>query len=152
MYVLPLYFSANDTPTTLTLCVQAIASLARDLIIAGLLFSLAIGSTIACCLFSPDGDYGTKAGIKAAAYFWMLAALLAWWRVTVYLIEEAYGPDSMITKFFPIFRTPMEKRSPLVMPGLGEPGVKRGVPKMIPVKHIQKHEMYEAANGATNGA
>jgi hypothetical protein len=72
-------------------------------------------------------------GMKAASYFWMLSALCAWWRVTVYLVEEAYGPDHTITKFFPIGRTPMERKAPLVIPGLGEPGVKRGVPKPLPV-------------------
>lgn len=70
-------------------------------------------------------------GIKAASCFWMLAALLAWWRVTVYLIEVAYGPNHWITKLFPIFRTEMEKRGPYVIPGLGEPGVKSGVPKVM---------------------
>jgi hypothetical protein len=63
----------------------------------------------------------------------MFSALCAWWRVTVYLIEEAYGPNSRVTRFFPIGRTRMEKRQPLVIPGLGEPGVKRGVPKPMPV-------------------
>lgn len=71
-------------------------------------------------------------GIKAASYFWMLSALLAWWRVTVYLVEEAFGTGHKITRFFPIGRTPMEKRAPFVIPGLGEPGVKRGVPKPMP--------------------
>lgn len=50
---------------------------------------------------------------------------------TVYLVEEAFGADSNIVKFFPIFRTSMEKKAPLVIPGLGEPGVKRGVPKGV---------------------
>lgn len=58
----------------------------------------------------------------------MLSALLAWWRVAVYLIEEAYGPTSTIAKFFPTFRTVHEKSAPLLVPGLGEPGVKRGMP------------------------
>lgn len=126
----------------------AIAATARDIVLSVCLFSLAVGSTIACCLFAYNGGSGTAAegspsgdglsggvtmGIKAASYFWMLSALCAWWRVTVYLIEEAYGPDHMITKFFPIGRTPQEKRAPLVIPGLGEPGVKRGVPKPLPV-------------------
>lgn len=112
------------------------------------LFSLAIGSTIACCMFayngapssaadtSASGDSlsgGVSTGMKAASYFWIFAALCAWWRVTVYLVEEAYGPDHVITRFFPIGRTPMERRAPLVIPGLGEPGVKRGVPKPLPV-------------------
>ena len=97
-----------------------------------MLFSLAIGTTIACSLFA-YGE-GVAYGIKAAAYFWMLSALLAWWRVTVYLLEEAYGPGSPITRFAPIGRTPHEKRQPLVVPGLGEPGVKRGVPKFLPVE------------------
>jgi hypothetical protein len=102
------------------------------------LFSLAIGSTIACCSFAynntenpEEGDVTN--GIKAASYFWMFSALCAWWRVTVYLVEEAYGPNSRITKIFPIARTPTEKLAPLVIPGLGEPGVKRGVPRPMPV-------------------
>lgn len=108
---------------------QAIAATARDVILATLLFSLAIGTTIACCLFA-YGD-GVSVGITVAAYFWMLAALLAWWRVAVYLIEEAYGPKSGIAKFFPVFRTSTEKSAPMVVPGLGEPGVKRGMPGVI---------------------
>jgi hypothetical protein len=122
---------------------SALAASARDLVLTGCLTSLAIGSTIACCLFSYNGGTSTTSGsgdgetgkvtmgIKAASYFWMLSSLLAWWRVTVYLVEEAYGKESAISKFFPIGRTPMEKRAPLVIPGLGEPGVKRGVPKPI---------------------
>lgn len=51
--------------------------------------------------------------MKAAAYFWMFSALMAWWRVTSYLINEAYGPDHKMTKFFPIGRTPLEKRAPV---------------------------------------
>lgn len=69
--------------------------------------------------------------MKAAAYFWIFSAILAWWRVTVYLVEEAYGPDSVVRKVFPIFRTPMEKSRPLLVPGLGEPGVKRGMPGVM---------------------
>lgn len=121
----------------------ALAATARDMVLTACLTSLAIGSTIACCLFaynggtsetsgSGDGEVGgVTMGIKAASYFWMFSALCAWWRVTVYLVEEAYGPGHGITKFFPIGRTAQEKRAPLVMPGLGEPGVKRGVPKPI---------------------
>ena len=63
----------------------------------------------------------------------MLSALFAWWRVTVYLVEEAFGSNHVITKFFPIGRMPMEQRAPFVIPGLGEPGVKRGVTKPMPV-------------------
>lgn len=119
----------------------AVAASARDVVLTACLTSLAIGSTIACCLFSYNGGTSETSGsgdgltgsvtmgIKAASYFWMFAALCAWWRVTVYLIEEAYGPGSTITKFFPIGRTPQEKLAPYVIPGLGEPGVKRGVPK-----------------------
>ena len=104
------------------------AASARDLILCGVLTTLAIGSTIACCLFA----YGTGviAGMKAAAYFWIVSAILAWWRVTVYLVEEAFGQGSIV-KFFPVFRLPTEKRRPLVVPGLGEPGVKRGMPGNI---------------------
>jgi hypothetical protein len=81
---------------------------------------------------SGDGEVGgVTMGMKAAAYFWMFSSLCAWWRVTVYLVEEAYGPGHKVTRWFPIGRTGMEKRAPLVIPGLGEPGVKRGVPKPI---------------------
>jgi hypothetical protein len=121
----------------------ALAATARDAVLTSCLTSLAIGSTIACCMFgynggtsavsgSGDGEVGgVTMGMKAAAYFWMFSSLCAWWRVTVYLVEEAYGPGHAITKFFPIGRTAIEKRAPLVIPGLGEPGVKRGVPKPI---------------------
>ncbi|GAA5983261.1 hypothetical protein JCM11641_002240 [Rhodosporidiobolus odoratus] len=106
----------------------AIAAFARDLILAACLSCLAIGTTIACCLFA--SGTGVGAGIKAAAYFWMLSSLFAWWRVTVYLQEEAWGPKQT-GKAFPTFRTATEKRAPLVVPGLGEPGVKRGMPGVI---------------------
>ncbi|KAI9375940.1 GPR1/FUN34/yaaH family-domain-containing protein [Aspergillus egyptiacus] len=103
----------------------AIASTARDLVLTAVLTTLAIGTTIACCLFAYGSGVGT--GMKAAAYFWIISAILAWWRVTVYLVEEAFGSASIL-RFFPIFRTGFEKRKPLVVPGFGEPGVKRGMP------------------------
>lgn len=127
---------------------SALAATARDIVLSACLFSLAIGSTIACCLFaynggsaatsegSPSGDGfegGVTKGMKAASYFWMFSALCAWWRVTVYLVEEAYGPEHIINRFFPIGRTPQEKKAPVLIAGLGEPGVKRGVPKPLPV-------------------
>lgn len=65
--------------------------------------------------------------MKAAAYFWIISSILAWWRVTVYLVEEAFGGGAVLN-FFPIFRTSWEKRKPLLVPGIGEPGVKRGMP------------------------
>lgn len=108
----------------------AIAAIARDLILAGTLFCLAIGSTIACCLFA-FGEPGVRFGMKAAAYFCIFSAILAWWRVTVYLIEEAFGPKSRVAKFFPVFRLPVEKKAPLIVPGLGEPGLKRGMPGVV---------------------
>lgn len=76
---------------------------------------------------------GVTTTIKAAAYFWMLSALAAWWRVTVYLIEVAYGPHHLISKMVPILRTANEKQQPSVIPGIGEPGVTRGVPKVLMV-------------------
>jgi uncharacterized protein len=102
----------------------AIAATARDLVLTGCLAALAIGSTIACCLFA--GQAGTsspsvRAGIKAASYFWMLSALLAWWRVIVYLLEEAYGGKVM--SFFPVFRTSRERNASFVIPGLGKCGM-----------------------------
>lgn len=111
----------------------AIAATARDLVLSVCLFSLAVGSTIACSLFAFD-PAGTRAGIKAASYFWMLSSLAAWWRVTAYLMEENFGPTHPVSKLFPIVRMPHEKKAPIVIPGLGEPGVKRGVPKPLPAE------------------
>lgn len=90
-----------------------------------MLVFLASGATIACCLFA-YGQQGVERGMKAAAYFWIVSSILGWWRVTAYLLEEAYGDKAV--KFWPIFRTPTEKKRPLLAPGLGEPGVKRGMP------------------------
>lgn len=61
--------------------------------------------------------------MKAAAYFCIFSAILAWWCVTVYLVEEAYGQGTILM-FFPIFRTSIEKRKPLIVARLGETGVK----------------------------
>jgi hypothetical protein len=49
---------------------------------------LAIGATIACYSFARGNivDLG-----RHVAYFWMASAFFAWWRVTVYLLEEALG-------------------------------------------------------------
>ena len=55
--------------------------------------------------------------------------------MTAYLVEEAFGADHAILKFFPIFRTSMELRQPTLMPGFGEPGVKRGVPKPVALNY-----------------
>ncbi|KAF2748043.1 hypothetical protein M011DRAFT_518766 [Sporormia fimetaria CBS 119925] len=117
---------------------SALAATARDVVLSACLFALAIGSTIACCLFAYNNagnpeEGGVTRGIKAASYFWMFSALCAWWRVTVYLVEEAYGPGGRISRIFWIGRTKKERRAPMVIPGLGEPGVKRGVPKPMPV-------------------
>lgn len=49
----------------------------------------------------------------------------------MYLVEEAYGPTSKVASLFPVFRTASEKSAPLVVPGLGEPGVKRGMPGVL---------------------
>lgn len=99
----------------------AIAALARDLILFGTLSTLGLGSLIGfISWFAPS-----KAGIKVAAYFFIASSFFAWWRVTVYILEEAFGPES---KYYPIFRLAAEKRKPLVVPGVGEPGVKRGMP------------------------
>ena len=65
----------------------------------------------------------------------MLSAALAWWRMTAYLVEEAFGQNHAVMKSFPIFRTPIEWRQPRRMPGFGEPGVKRGVPKPVALNY-----------------
>ncbi|KAL3488081.1 hypothetical protein BJX62DRAFT_253565 [Aspergillus germanicus] len=93
----------------------AIASSARDLILCAVLTTLAIGSTIACCMFTYGS--GVRAGMKAAAYFWIICRF---W--------QAFGPGTTVVKFFPIFRTRTEQKRPLLAPGYGEPRVKRGMP------------------------
>jgi len=117
-------------PLTAFTYIGAIAATARDVILSTLLFSLAIGCTIALSLFAFNPE-GVDRGIKAAAYFWIFSSILAWWRVSTYLIEEAYGPRSKIASFFPVFRLPKERSAPLIVPGMGEPGVKRGMPGVI---------------------
>lgn len=54
----------------------------------------------------------------------------------VYLVEGAFRADSKVTKFLRTLRTSFEKRAPHVNSGIGEPGVKRGVPKMISEKAL----------------
>lgn len=93
--------------------------MARDWILCGVLTFLAIGSTIACCLFAYGS--GVETGMYVAAYFFMASALLAWWRVTLYLIDEAFGDK--VPKFLSAFATPFENRVPLSSSGIGEPGV-----------------------------
>lgn len=79
-------FAAWFIPLTMTTWVAAIAATARDTVLSLTLFTLAIGCTIALSLFAYDED-AVRAGIKAAAYFWILSACLAWWRSSVFLIE-----------------------------------------------------------------
>lgn len=99
------------------------------MILCGVLTTLAIGSTIACCLFSFGG--GVNVGIYVAAYFWIISAILAWWRVTIYLVEEGFVREFRFMRYLPVFKTPMEKRKPLVIPGFGEPGVQRAMPGVV---------------------
>lgn len=69
------------------------------------------------------------AGIKVGAYFWIISAILAWWRVTAFLLEEAFG-QSWVLWLLPVFKMPWDKKRPLMVPGFGEPGVKRNMPGM----------------------
>ncbi|KAH9828955.1 GPR1/FUN34/yaaH family-domain-containing protein [Rhodofomes roseus] len=104
----------------------AVGAFARDMILFGILLSLAIGCTLATGGWYAFGS-GAYATVKAAAYFWMISALLATWRCAVYIWEENWGKSPM----YPVFRTVREEAAPYMMPGLGEPGVKRGVPKPL---------------------
>lgn len=54
---------------------QAVASAARDLILRGVLTTLAISSTIACALFAYGN--GVNIAMYVAAYFWIVSAILA---------------------------------------------------------------------------
>lgn len=67
---------------------QTIASAKRDLLLTAILACLATGSTIAVCMYSYGS--GVKTGVKAAAYFWIVSAILGWIRVTIILIEDQY--------------------------------------------------------------
>lgn len=113
---------------------SALAAYAHDIMLSGCLSSLAIGSTIACCLFyyygagletagCADGQSrSVTTGIKVATYFWMLAALLAWCRVITHLVEEAFDPGSWIDKFLPSSSTSLGRRAPSVTLGPGDRG------------------------------
>jgi uncharacterized protein len=119
-------------PLALTTWVGAVAAFARDLVLCGVLFTLAIGSTIATCLWSPDAD--RHVGIKVAAYFWLLSAFLAWYHAMADMIEEAYGPGHFVTRCFPVFKTAIGKSVLGVASGVGEPGVMRNVPPVVAEK------------------
>lgn len=62
----------------------AICAPARDAALTATLVLLAIGSSIALGSWFQYGDEGIRAGIKAAGYFFVLSAIAAWYRVTVY--------------------------------------------------------------------
>ncbi|EXJ80892.1 hypothetical protein A1O3_07180 [Capronia epimyces CBS 606.96] len=79
-------FAVWFIPLTMTTWVCAIAATARDVVLSLTLFTLSIGCTIALTLFAHD-EAATRAGIKVAAYFWMMSAFLAWWRSSVFIIE-----------------------------------------------------------------
>jgi hypothetical protein len=105
---------------------QAAAAFARDLVLCAVLTFLAIGTTIAFSLFAYGN--GVDIAMHVASYFWMASALVAWWRVTIFLLDEAYG--NSLPKFLSPFPTPIEKRQALLAPGLGEPGVQSPKTKM----------------------
>lgn len=86
------------------------------------LFFLASGAGIACCLFAYG--VGVTHGIKAAAYSWLVSAGLGWLRVTIGLLEEAYGDKA--PWLFSLSKVYKDKLSPPVNPGFGEPGVVGG--------------------------
>lgn len=78
-------------------------------------------------------SYGSciRAGRCAAAYFWIVSAVLAWWRVTVYLVEEAYRSKSKIACFLAVIRLPKKKDARPVVPRLGELGLERSMPGVV---------------------
>ena len=91
---------------------QVAAAFGRDLVLCLVLTFLAIGTTIAFSLFAYGN--GVDIAMHVASYFWMASALVAWWRVTIFLVDEAYG-DS-VPKFLSPFPTPIEKRQALLAP------------------------------------
>jgi len=100
--------------------VCAYGALARDWVYFGQLLMLAFGTTLAV-----GGWYGNSGStIKAASYFWLVAAALAAYRSAVYIWEENHGPS----KLHPLFRTARERAAPMMEAGHGEPGVKRAMP------------------------
>lgn len=62
----------------------AICAPARDLALTTTLVFLAIGSTVGLASWFSFGEEGVRAGVKAAGYFFILSAIAAWYRVTVY--------------------------------------------------------------------
>jgi len=112
--------------------VATLASLARDFVLFLVLFFLSVGSSIAAggWYVGDTGDFH-RPTIKAAAYFWIFSSMAAWWRVTVFLLEEAYGSEGGASRFYPAFVTPFAKTRPLIAPGFGEPGVRRAQPGLV---------------------
>jgi len=101
----------------------AVAAVSRDLVLMITYTLMAIGSTIGLgAYYSSPGERGsTTAGVKAAAYFWIFSAIVAWYRVAVYLFEEAFGVRQ--SKFYPRFVTRWGKQRERFAPGYGEAGV-----------------------------
>lgn len=100
---------------------QTVSIATRDVIYAAVLFFLACGAAIACCEYA--WGEGVVRGMKAAAYFWLVSAALAWLRVTLALFEEGFGDKA--PWFFRSSKVPIERRKTYLHIGTGEYGVKR---------------------------
>lgn len=85
------------TAFTWSCCIGACA---RDAALLVTLLALALGSTIALGSWFQYGDDGIRAGIKAAGYFFIISAVAAWYRVTVYsrlLLAVGRAPLALTT-------------------------------------------------------
>lgn len=94
----------------------------RDVVYAAVLFFLATGSGIACCLYA--FGVGVTRGMRIAAYFWLVSAAIAWARSSLALFEEAFGDKA--PWLFQSSIVPLERRKTYMHLGTGEFGVMSG--------------------------
>lgn len=94
-----------------------LAALGRNLISAGLMFLMWIGTVLQFAGFFT----GTTGCIKAGAYFCIVASVVALYRSFAFLVEENF-----IGKFLPVLKTHQDNEKPLIRIPIGEPGIKKG--------------------------
>ncbi|AEO71868.1 uncharacterized protein THITE_117101 [Thermothielavioides terrestris NRRL 8126] len=91
-------------------------------------------------------------GVYVAAHFRIVSAILAWWRATIYLVEEGFGFTFSFMRDLPIFKTSMEKRKPLVIPDFGQPGVQRAISDVVtPGLKASVRAIYRIITGSNVG-
>jgi hypothetical protein len=97
--------------------VGAWAATAENQALTAVLGLLACGSTAAAIADLA----GSSGGQVVAGYFFILAALAAWYTASAMMLEGAFQRPIL-----PVGKTQRARMEPKLVPGRGEPGVKRG--------------------------